>query len=111
MIVDVIELYWQGQKLSRAARRQLRPVRGALTVDRRWTHDNLENAPLYADLMPFRLETLCQVKLRFWRGRNVVLSGVQRCALLSGKGGETHFEQWWWCRIVMEPGLQAADRS
>lgn len=111
MLVDVIELYWQGVKLSRDARRQLTPVRGHLTVDRRWTHVNLDTAPLYADLIPFQLETLSQVKLRHFRGRNLVLSGYQRGRLPGSKREGTYFEQWWWCRIVTDPSQPAPRRS
>lgn len=111
MLVEVLELYWQGSKLSRDARRQLRPVRGRLTVDRRWTHDGLDSAPLYADIAPFQLETLCQVKLRFWRGRNVVLSGQQRGPVPTHKKAETYYEQWWWCRILSDAEPPVPRRS
>lgn len=100
MLVEVVELWWQGKKLSREARKQLKPVRGELTVERRWTHQDIEWAPLYADIRPYQLETLCQVKLRYWKGRNVVLSGVQRGPDAERKKGETQYEQWWWCRIL-----------
>jgi hypothetical protein len=102
MLVEVIELYWQGEKLSREARRQLKPVRGSLTVDCIWTHASLDNPPLHADILPFQIETLQRVRLRYWRGRNVVLSGVQRASLPGYKSSTTHYEQWWWCRIVTD---------
>lgn len=111
MLVEVIELYWQGSKLSRDARRQVKPVRGVLTVDRRWTHRDLESAPLYADLRPFQLETLCQVKLRYWRGRHVVLSGNQIGPVPGHKSAKTYYEQWWWCRFVNDPVPPAPRRS
>lgn len=110
MLVEVIELYWHGEKLSRDARRQLSPVRGELSVDRLWTHSGIEDAPVHAHLVPPRLEPLYRVKLRYWRGRNVVLSGQQRAAL-PGRRAEAPFEQWWWCKIITDPLQPAAGRS
>lgn len=100
MLVEVVQLYWRGEKLSREARRQVKPVRGQLTVDRLWTHAHMDNPAVHADLMPYRLETLQRVRLRYWRGRNVVLSGLQRDTIPGSKDATVHYEQWWWCRIV-----------
>lgn len=71
-----------------------------IRVERLWTHDQLDQAPVHAHLDPPRLEPLYNVRLRYWRGCNLVLQGVQRAA--AGRQSEATYEQVWWCRVLVD---------
>lgn len=105
MLVDVLELYFQDEKLSRCARRQATPVRCTITVDRMWSDRDLEDAPVHANVVPPRLEPLYGARMRYWKGRNVVLSGRQRGLVKGTKNTLAPQQQWWWCQIVMDPSI------
>lgn len=105
MLVDVLELYWQDQKLSRDTRRQMLPVRCMITVDRMWSDRDVEEAPVHAHVMPPKLEPLYSAQMRYWKGRNVVLSGRQRGLVAGTKGTLAPQQQWWWCQIVLDPSV------
>lgn len=101
MQVDVVELNHLGQRIPRDQRQGLPVFRGELSIERMWPHQNLDRAPVHAHLVPPRMEPLYNVKLQYWRGRNVVLAGMQR-APLPGRKAEGSFEQVWWCRLVLD---------
>lgn len=102
MLVDVVELNYHGARIPREDRKGLPSVRGRISVERLLSHQALDNAPVHAHIVPPLLEPLYGVKLRYWRGLNIVLVGSQRTAV-PGKRAATNFEQVWWCRIVNVP--------
>lgn len=101
MLVDVIELNRLGRRLPRAERLALVPVRAVITIDRMWTDRERDEAPVHATLERYPLEPLYNVKIKYWRRRDIVLMGQQHTALPK-RGAHARFEQWWWCRIVVE---------
>lgn len=103
MLVDVIELYWQDEKLSREARRQVVPTRVQITVDRMWTDRDLDRAKKHAHVVPPVLEPLYSAELEYWKGSNIVLSGRQRGPVRGTKGTLAPQQQMWWCQIVLDP--------
>lgn len=121
MLVDVIELFRDGVRLSHEEARAQPPVRGTLTIDKAMGWQAIEVAPVTAMIVPIQLEPLGRARILYLRGRNLVLHGLQL-----GPNGEKRrngaaHEQIWWCRIVREgdldstpagqPVARAADQS
>jgi hypothetical protein len=102
MLVDVIELNYMGRRIPKRERGGLPVTRGDLSVDKLWTHDRIDNAPVHALLVPPRLEPLYSVKLRYWRGRTLVLVGEQYAPDPKRTKSAGRFDQVWLCKIVTE---------
>lgn len=100
MLVDVVELNYLGRRIPRHERAGLPVTRGQISVAKLWTHDAVDNAPVHAHIAPPRLEPLYSVKLRYWRGRHLVLVGQQAAPIPKRSKAVGKFEQVWWCRIV-----------
>ena len=100
MLVDLVELFSCGVKRPRDEVRASVPLRGHLNIDKMWTHQDVDRAPVHAHLDPPRIESLYRCRLVYWRGRNVVLSGVQRGPVPGRRKAEQEYVQMWWCKIV-----------
>ncbi len=110
MFVDVIELNYRGGRIPKHERGGLPVTRGTIHIDKLWTHDRLEKAPVHAYLTPPSLEPLYGAKVRYWRGRTVVLVGQQRLGNAKRKS-ETSYEQVWLCRILTEAQVAEEARA
>lgn len=102
MLVDVVELYRHGVKRPRAEVRACAPVRGRMSIDRMLSDQGMARPHVHAHLVPFSLEPLYQCRVEYWRGRNVVLSGLQIDEVPGRKRSTARYEQWWWCRLVLD---------
>jgi hypothetical protein len=107
MLVDVKELNYLGGRIPRHERGGLPVTRGELSIGKMWTHDGLDNAPVHAQLLPPKLEPLYSVKLRYWRGRTLVLVGEQYAPLPKRSRAAGRFPQVWLCKLVTEAEVEA----
>lgn len=103
MLVDVVELDAGERPRDPAEVRAALPVRGLIQADRLWTDRDLARAPVHVDIRPMALETLYSVRLRYWKGVNIVLEGWQRQAAKGYQTGGARFPQRWWVVIVLDP--------
>jgi hypothetical protein len=103
MLVDIIELRHCDHARDRDAVRATVPVRVTIDIDRFWTHENLDRPKVHASVHPMVLEPLYDVRIRYWRRVNIVLTGRQRQAVPGRKSSEAMYEQTWWCRLVLDP--------
>lgn len=93
MLVDVVELNYEGKRLPREVWRYSVPVRAELSMLKYFSWHGHENAPVFATLTPYRLESLDRAKVLHMAKRSIVIMGQQR-----HRGA--NFEQVWWCRFV-----------
>lgn len=105
MLVDIIQLRQHDHTLDRDVVRATVPLRLTIDVDRFWTHSGLDRPAVHASVRPMTLEPLYDARLRYWRRLNIVLSGRQRQVVPGRKSNEVLYEQWWWCRIVLDPNV------
>lgn len=102
MLVDVVELFRDGVRLSHEEARAQMPVRGTLTIDKAMGWQSIELAPLTAMIVPIQLEPLGRARILYLRGRNLVLHGLQLGPNGAKKRNGSAHEQIWWCRIVRD---------
>lgn len=105
MLADIIELRRADSARPRDEVRASVPARVTMSVDRFWTDAGLDRAPVHAFVTPMCLEPLYDVRLRYWRGLNIVLTGRQRQPVPGRRQAERLFDQVWWCRIVTDPSI------
>jgi hypothetical protein len=108
MLVDIIQLRQYDHALDREVVRATVPLRLTIDVDRFWAHSGLARPAVHASVRPMALEPLYDVHLRYWRRLNIVLSGRQRQVVPGRKSSEALYEQWWWCRIVLDSSVPPA---
>lgn len=94
MLVDVVELNVQGKRLPRDVWKHAQPIRGELAMLNYFSWHGHENAPVFATLQPYVLESLDKAKVLHMAKRSIVIIGDQRY-----RGAR--FEQVWWCRFVV----------
>jgi hypothetical protein len=103
MLVDVIQMRFQGTKLSLDELRAARPTRGILTVQTHTPGRINERGTAYATLTSARtsdalIPVLRDTSIRSLKGKEFVLHGFQTTA--PPIGSSQTCPQAWWCKLV-----------